>query len=79
MPYFVYRINQGPTAIVKNLELLGEYENFKEAKDFAKQQRVDLGITDPGEVKVMFADNQLQAEEQLMESREQPILREWEK
>ena len=79
MPYFVYRINQGPTAIVKNLELVGEYENYKEAKDFAKQQRKELGTDDPTQVKVMFADNQLQAEEQLMESRDQPIIREWEK
>ena len=29
--------------------------------------------------KVMFAKTQLEAEEQLMETREKPILREWEK
>jgi hypothetical protein len=30
-------------------------------------------------VKVMFADSELEAEEKLMEKREAPILREWEK
>lgn len=79
MPYYVYRINQGPTAIVKNLELLAEYENYREAKDYAKQQRLELNIDNPSDIKVMFADNVLQAEEQLMESRDAPILREWEK
>ena len=34
---------------------------------------------DNSQIKVMFADNQLQAEEQLMEKRDKPILREWEK
>jgi hypothetical protein len=77
MPYYVFRIQSGPTAIVKQLDLLQEFEVFKEAQDFAKQTRTQ--ITDNSQVKVMFADNQLQAEEQLMEKRDKPILREWEK
>ena len=77
MPYYVYRIQSGPTAIVKQLDLLQEFEVFKEAQDFAKQTRTQL--TDNSQVKVMFADNQLMAEEQLMEKRDKPILREWEK
>ena len=77
MPYYVYRIQSGPTAIVKQLDLLQEFEVFKEAQDFAKQTRTQL--TDNSQVKVMFADNQLLAEEQLMEKRDKPILREWEK
>ena len=31
------------------------------------------------QIKVIFADNSLQAEELLMEKRDQPIMREWEK
>ena len=79
MPYFVYSIKQGPTALIKNLELLNEFESFKEAKNFAKQARADQGDGEDVQVKVMFADNQLHAEEQIMETREQPIVREWEK
>ena len=77
MPYYVFRIQAGPTAIVKHLELLKEFEVYKEAQDFAKHTRA--GLTDGSQIKVMFADNQLKAEEQLLEKRDKPILREWEK
>jgi outer membrane protein assembly factor BamE (lipoprotein component of BamABCDE complex) len=77
MPYYVFRIQSGPTAIVKQLELIKEFEVYKEAQEFAKQTRASQ--TDDSQIKVMFAENQLQAEEQLMEKREKPILREWEK
>jgi len=77
MPYYVFRIQSGPTALVKQLELLEEFAAYKEAQEFAKQTR--SGQTDTSQIKVMFADNQLQAEEQLQEKREKPILREWEK
>ena len=79
MPYFIYRIKQGPTALVKNLELLKEFESFKEAKEFAKQARAEQADGEDAQIKVMFADNQLHAEEQIMETREEPIKREWEK
>lgn len=77
MPYYVFRIQAGPTAIVKQLELIKEFEGYKEAQEFAKHARAEQ--TDASQIKVMFADNQLKAEEQLMEKREKPILREWEK
>lgn len=79
MPYFVFRISQGPTAIVKNLDLLNEFEAYKDAQDFAKHARAEQAADDTSQIKVMFADNRLQAEEQLQERRDQPILREWEK
>jgi hypothetical protein len=79
MPYYIYRINQGPTAIFKNLECVAEYADFKEAKSHAHQLREELAAGDSSQYKVMFAQNKLQAEEQLMENREKPILREWEK
>ena len=77
MPYYVFRIQSGPTAIVKQLDLLQEFEVYKEAQDFAKLTRAQQ--TDGSQIKVMFADNLLQAEEQLMEKRDKPIVREWEK
>lgn len=79
MPYYIYRIAHGPAAIIKNLELLNEFEAYKDAQEFAKQSRANQPADDASQIKVMFADNQLQAEEQLQEHREQPILREWEK
>lgn len=79
MPYYVYKIHSGPTDLVKNLELAREFESFKEAKDHARELRTGQGADEAYTVKVMFADNQLHAEEQLQEQRDAPILREWEK
>ncbi|MBI3561050.1 MAG: hypothetical protein HY080_04970 [Gammaproteobacteria bacterium] len=79
MPYYVYRINHGPTALFKNLELLQEYAGYKEAQQFAKDTRTQVDADPKITIKVMFANNPLEAEEKLMEVREQPIIREWEK
>lgn len=79
MPYYVYKILPSVSTIVKNLELVQEFENYKDAKNLAKSKRMELAADDKSNFKVIFADNSLQAEEQLMEKREAPILREWEK
>ena len=78
MPYFVYKISEGATALVKNLEKLAEFEAYKDAKNRARELRPEL-VDDKTQVKVIFADNALHAEEMLMEKREQPIMQEWEK
>jgi len=49
------------------------------AKNFAKEQRAGLGKEDTSAIKVMFAENQLLAEEQLLAYREKPIVMEHEK
>ena len=79
MPYYLYKIKSADElGLVKNLELLETYEKFREAKLAAKRLRAEQ--TDAGLVyKVMFAENQLSAEEQLLEKREQPVLMEHER
>jgi hypothetical protein len=80
MPYFIYKMTaQEGMSLVKNLELLSEFESFKEAKKFARDRRAELPEDSNEIIKVMFADNQLVAEEQLLEHREKPILMEHEK
>ncbi len=79
MPYFVYQIKPAISNLVKNLERLEEFEAYKEAKDFVKDKRKQLSNEDKTIYKIIFADNALQAEEQLMEKREAPIVLEWEK
>jgi len=80
MPYFIYKMTaQEGMSLVKNLELLSEFESFKEAKKFARDRRAELPENSNEIIKVMFADNQLVAEEQLLEHREKPILMEHEK
>jgi hypothetical protein len=79
MPYFIYKITPGPTNLTKTLEKLEQHESFKAAKNRAREMRAELDNTDNRIIKVVFAESELHAEEMLMEKREQPILREWEK
>lgn len=69
MPYYIYRVL--PFA---QLEKLGEFSAFKEASVQAKALRAaDAGASTsgaPGKVKVMFADNELQAEDLLCQIRD---------
>jgi hypothetical protein len=66
-------------SLVKNLELINEFESFKEAKQYAREKRAELPEDSAEIIKVMFAENQLVAEEQLLEHREKPVLMEHEK
>ncbi len=80
MPYFIYKMtSQEGMSLVKNLELISEFDSFKEAKAFAREKRTELAEGSNEMIKVMFAENQLAAEEQLLEYREKPILMEHEK
>jgi hypothetical protein len=79
MPYYVYEINEGPTEFIKNMEMVGEHESFKEAKAQARNLRGELAADAKTAYKVIFAESLLEAEERLQEPREEPILREWEK
>lgn len=79
MPYYIYKITSGPTHLAKRLEKLEEWKSFKEARTRAREMRAAMDDTDTCTIKVMFAENELEAEENLTEKREAPILREWEK
>ena len=80
MPYYVFKMtSMEGMDLVKNLELLTEFESFREAKNYAKEQRAAQDPADGSTIKVMFAENQLLAEEQLMQHREKPIVMEHEK
>ena len=79
MPYYLYKIStlEG-IDLIKNLELVNQFDLFKEAKTLAKKLRSEQDDESPI-YKVMFAANQLLAEEQLLEKREKPILMEYER
>jgi len=79
MPYYVYQVTPGPTNILKQLKLEATFELYREAKNYLKEQRKKLASDSRHSYQVVFAANALQAEEQLMEKREAPILQEWEK
>lgn len=80
MPYYIFKMSSpSGMSLVKNLELINEFESFKEAKNFAREQRTKLDGSEDITIKVMFAENQLLAEEQLMEHRDKPVVMEHEK
>ena len=78
MPYYVYKISTGSAGIVKNLELLNQFDVYKDAKALARELRA-AGTDNRTSVKLIFAQTELEAEQRLTEVREQPVLREWEK
>jgi hypothetical protein len=79
MPYYVYQIENAQMDLLKQLQLVDQFDKFKDAKTYARQLREELGEDSETVIKVMFADNQLHAEEQLLERREKPIVMEHEK
>ena len=77
--YFVYKISPTVANLVRPMEMVEEFETYKEARDFAREQRQNPDNDPQDTFKVIFAENALDAEEKLGEKREQPILKEWEK
>ncbi|MDX1810341.1 MAG: hypothetical protein R3240_00215 [Gammaproteobacteria bacterium] len=74
MPYFVYKYENTDLGKLKEMKLLSAFEAFREASKFAKSQRADQTADDVEIIKVIFANNQLEAETLLREKRE-PQLR----
>ena len=79
MAYFVFHLDIGTNGVVRSADLQDQFEDYKEAKQYARQLRADLNVKEAGEVKIMFADSADMAEAKLTENRDAPILREWEK
>jgi hypothetical protein len=64
MPYYIYRVKP-----FSQLEKLTEFDAFNDASTHAKALRADEGAASTGKIKVMFADNEWQAEELLCQVR----------
>jgi hypothetical protein len=68
MPYYLYRVTQ--TGIIKQLDKISQFDAFKDASAEAKRLRCAPGLAEGAAIKVMFAENELQAEDQLNQVRE---------
>lgn len=79
MPYYIYRISAGEGTAAKQLKYTSEHDNFKTAKQEVRSLRETHQADDNVTYKVIFAENQPEAEQRLLEHREQPIVKEWEK
>ena len=79
MPYYLFKIrSRDKLDLVKELELLSVFDAFRDAKTESRKLRSEQLETEYN-FKVMFADNQLSAEEQLLEKRVKPVLMEHER
>lgn len=67
MPYYIYKIFELP---MKRLEKIEKHDVFKLGAERSKELRRDLALTEQCAVKMVFAENELQAEELLMQVRE---------
>jgi hypothetical protein len=79
MPYFIYKITPGDTPNARTLDLVSEHDGYRDAKQEVKALRVAQDADVNYSYKIMFAGSQGEAEQQLLEVREQPIVKEWEK
>lgn len=66
MPYFVYKITESPIRLLEKLE---QHDSFREASNRAKQLRSGQGRDMSCVIKVIFAENELHAEDLLNQVR----------
>lgn len=66
MPYYVYRMFNFP---IRRLEKIGEAASFGAASVQAKALRVSPDLPDACQIKVIFAANELEAEDLLSQVR----------
>ena len=78
MPYYIYTVTGSVTSNTKSVALVREYENFKLAKAEVRRLRTEEPLEDNQIYKIIFADEQAEAEQRLREFREEPIAKEWE-
>ena len=79
MPYYIYTVTVKDQATMKKAILVSEFEKFKAAKSEVRLLRTEKPLDEGQSYKIIFADNQAEAEKKVTEIREQPIAREWEK
>jgi len=79
MPYYIYIVTTIDTTTKKSVEPVSEFENFKQAKTEVRRLRAEQPLQDNQSYKVMFAESNAEAEQRLIEYREEPVAKEWEK
>jgi hypothetical protein len=67
MPYYIYKVVTQP---IRQLEKLAQYDVFKDASAEAKRLRKETDLSGGIQVKMIFADNELLAEDLLNQPRE---------
>jgi hypothetical protein len=72
MPYYIYKVQSMPILQLAKLE---QHDVFRDASARAKDLRREMALADGSQVKVIYAENELEAEDILSQVREpQPEL-----
>lgn len=72
MPYYLYKVQQSPILQLTKIE---QHDAFRDASARAKELRREMAMADGSLVKVIYAENELDAEDILSQVREpQPEL-----
>lgn len=79
MPYYIYIVTTTGTGAKKSAEHVSEFENFRPAKTEVRRLRAEESLEDKQSYRVIFAADTAEAEKRLLEYREEPIAKEWEK
>ena len=79
MPYYIYIVTASDVATKKSVEHVSAYENFKLAKTEVRRLRTEKPLGEDQVYKIIFAADTAEAEQRLVEFREEPIAKEWEK
>ena len=79
MPYFIYKVFPDDKNSQKNFTLVDTFEEYKTARERARMERQKQDESEKHIFKIIFADNEDDAETTLTTPREIPILKEWEK
>lgn len=74
MPYFVYHITIRPETGKKDLQHLQTFDNYKEARGFARERRATLTELADQDCRMIFAKNQTEAEKLLSAPREERVV-----
>jgi hypothetical protein len=78
MPYFIFVVTSKESGH-KSARLVKQFEKFREAKNEVKRLRSEKPLDDNQIYKINFSATEMEAEQALTETREEPIAKEWEK
>ena len=75
MPYFVYYVTQHADSQRKTLEHLQTFDDFKTARNLAREKRAELKAAGDGrDCRLIFAKNPTEAEKLLSAPREERVV-----
>lgn len=74
MPYFVYYVTTDADSNKKTLEHVDTFDNFKSARNLARERRAELAGDHSRDCRLIFAKNDVEAEKLLSAPREERVV-----